>query len=462
MVTRSPVRPRISARCLGAAVVMALLPAVASPDCNPFCFEAVASDILLTGGSGWNTLPVAQSRLDGTFTVTNAYVGVFGAWAAHPSAKKLTGDFDGNGWTDVALTGVPGWNTVPIALANGNGTFNVVNSYVGVFGAWAATPGAVALTGDYNGDGRTDIALTGGSGWGSVPVAMSFGNGYFIIHNQGVSGFASWAANSAVVKLVGDFNGDGNSDIALTGGAEWWSVPVALSNSFGGFIITNASSSFIAGFAQLATTPGASRLVGDFDGDGRTDIAVIADPDPGAATIAIAHSTCGTFQCSFIVSNFHPPNVPQPWGTFNFAVFAGLPNAEKRTGDFNGDGRTDIALLYLGIWQPNGSEQAAQAVALSNGNGTFQLAATYGSGARLGLFYNEGPTVEVVVGDYNGDTRSDLILVGLDPNPPWPYPEALLGSSRGDGTFQHISVPLGDFGYWAYQTSAVKLGGDFN
>lgn len=112
------------------------------------------TDIALTGAAGWNTIPVAFSNGDGNWTVTNQNAGPFGTWAAAAGAKVIAGDFNGNGRTDIALTGVPGLNTLPVAFSNGDGTWTVTNQsagtrtvtnqYVGPFGTWAAAPGAAA------------------------------------------------------------------------------------------------------------------------------------------------------------------------------------------------------------------------------------------------------------------------------------------------------------------------------
>jgi hypothetical protein len=432
-----------------------LLPVEAFSDCPPFCFEAAASDILLTGGAGWNTLPVARSRTDGTFTITNAYVGDFGAWAANPAAVKLTGDFDGNGWTDVALTGVPGWGSVPIAFANGDGTFHVTNDYIGEFATWAASSGVVPIAGDLNADGYTDIALTGHPGWATLPVALSMGPGpflgRFIVYNTPIADFAAWAANPAAVKLAGDFNGDGRTDIALTGVVGWATVPVAFADGFGGFDVTNVSGTAIEHFAENAAATGATPYVGHFDSDAKADIALTGN---GFSVMPVAHSLGNG---SFTVTNFYPSDVGYP-AFYNFAVFAGLPGAVKRTGDFNGDGLTDIALLFHGSW-PNGfyENEWILGVALSNGNGTFETPSTLHT--PLAHWYDEGPTVDVLAGDYNGDGRSDLAVVGLDANV---ESEALVGFSNGDGTFHVVSAPLGEFGFWAFTQGTVKLDGEFN
>jgi hypothetical protein len=83
---------------------------------------------------------MALSNGDGTFAVTNRPLESFAAWAQIPGVKVITGDFNRDGRTDIALTGVTGWSTIPMAFSNGDGTFAVTNRDAGAFPVWAAAP----------------------------------------------------------------------------------------------------------------------------------------------------------------------------------------------------------------------------------------------------------------------------------------------------------------------------------
>jgi hypothetical protein len=302
------------------------------------------TDIALTGIPGATTLPVAFSKGDGTFRVTDEAIGDFAAFAQVSGAKPLVGDFDHDGRADVALTGPSSWTSVPVAFSRGDGTFKVTNELAPDFPMWSATPGVKRLVGDFNGDHRTDIALTAVNGWATVPIAYSNGDGTFNVVNGAAADFAGWAAQPRVRRLVGDFDQNGCSDIALVGGIGWNTIPIAFSQCDGTYRITNQA---VSDFPNWATVNGATPLVGDFNHDGRSDLALTGGEGWGTIPVAFSNGSGG-----FIVSNASAPNFPS-WASALWAT--------KLVGDFNGDGKADIALTGVQGWNT---------VPLATGDGT--------------------------------------------------------------------------------------------
>jgi hypothetical protein len=165
------------------------------------------SDIALTGGGGWNTIPVAFSNGDGTFRVKNQQVPVvngnnFPQFATASGVQVIAGDFDGDGLSDIALTGVAGWNTIPVAFSNGDGTFHVTNNQVTSFPQEAASAGVRTISGDFDGDGRGDMCVAAS---GFFFCAVSVGGGNFNFADSFTqSQFWQWAAGTGV-KPVGAY-----------------------------------------------------------------------------------------------------------------------------------------------------------------------------------------------------------------------------------------------------------------
>src|SRR2546422_886081 len=150
--------------------------------------------------------------------------------------------------------------------------------------------------------------------------------------------------------------------------------------------------SFIApGDFPVGTHP-QSVAVGDFNGDGRPDLAVA---NFGSNTVSVL---LGIGDGSF-----------QPARTFA----AGTSPLSVAVGDFNGDGRPDLAVANFG--------SNTVSVLLGIGDGTFQPALTFAAGTQ---------PVFVAVGDLNGDGRPDLAVANTGSD----NVSVLLGI--GDGTFQ--------------------------
>jgi hypothetical protein len=254
---------------------------------------AHGADIALLGVPGWTMLPVAYyaSEFQELLVRSNSTIGSFATWAGTTGAQPVVGDFDGDGKDDIALTGPQGWGSVPIAFSQGIGSFVTTNKPLAQFPAWAASTGAKAVPGDFNGDGLADIALTGPSGAASIPIAFSNGDGTFHTTNKSVATFPGLAATSGAKIVPGDFDNDGNSDIAVTGAPGWTSITVAFSNGDGSFRVDSHP---LASFPAWASTAGVRAVSGDFDGDGDADIALTGPQSWGSVPVAFSNGD-GTF-----------------------------------------------------------------------------------------------------------------------------------------------------------------------
>jgi hypothetical protein len=163
------------------------------------------------------------------------------------------GDFNGDGYADLAVADVTD-GKVWILLGNSTG----VPKYQSSFAAANVTSIAVA---DFNVDGKTDLAFTNSSG---VTVMLGDGTGTF----NPAPGSPSPTGSQPSSVAVGDFNGDGVPDLAVANQGDG-TVSVLLGNGKGGFSPMSGSP-----FSVGAGSSPAAIVVGDFNGDGRADLAV--------------------------------------------------------------------------------------------------------------------------------------------------------------------------------------------
>jgi hypothetical protein len=223
------------------------------------------------------------------------------------------GDFSGEGIPDLATANVVD-NTVSILLGNGNGTFTqAANSPRKVFGS---SPSSVAVA-DFNRDGKLDLVVAV-VGPNDVSILLCNGDGTF-----------TEAANSPVTVgltpysvAVADFNGDGIPDLVTANddvvNGNPGTVTILLGVGDGGF--TEATGSPIpVGINPLIVA------AGDFNADGKVDLAVTNENDNSVAILL--GDGDGTFTSS--------PSIHTPAGLSPLAVTAA---------DFDGDGVDDLAV----------------------------------------------------------------------------------------------------------------------
>ena len=215
--------------------------------------------------------------------------------------QKAVFDFDGDKISDPVM----------IENVNSNLTWHILESNNGMvtvqFGL--AEMNDIAVPADYDGDGTTDVAIwrPGNDLWRGPA------NFWILSSRDGSVSVVQWGLKGDNPRVTQDFDGDGQADPAIvrhSGGAlEWWAV---LSN--GGI---------------MATSYGRDTdyfIRGDFDGDDHADLAVyrtVADKTTPASTFIITYSSDSS----------------------TAYVQFGLPGDIVVPGDFDGDGRDDIAVF---------------------------------------------------------------------------------------------------------------------
>jgi len=101
---------------------------------------------------GRASIPMAFANGDGTWTVTSGPVDDFNtSWERAPWVRVVAVDFNGNGLTDlVSVRQTPGRAPIPVAFANGDGTWTITTGAAPDFiPSWANTPGVRVINGDY-------------------------------------------------------------------------------------------------------------------------------------------------------------------------------------------------------------------------------------------------------------------------------------------------------------------------
>jgi hypothetical protein len=238
-----------------------------------------------------------------------------------------------------------------------------------------------AVVADFDGDGRLDIGITsdtGAAATGSIRLLRGNGDGTFQPPTDLGVGRKPWGL------VVGDLNGDGTPDLVCTN-RDSNHVSVLLQRPRIPYQVhLGPAEHYPAGMEPRALA------LGDFNGDGRLEVAVA---DYAGAAVHVLCNDGATLQAA--------PACP-----------AGRGPTALAAGDLDGDGRLDLAVAD--------AQSSTVSVLLGHGDGTFGKATNYAVGKK---------PVALVLGDLDGDGRLDVVTANDDGD----SVSILLG--RGGGAF---------------------------
>ena len=231
-------------------------------------------------------------------------------WGA-PGDRPVPADYDGDGRTDVAV-----WRPRH-GDVEGVWFIHYSSDGAGTSQQWgAAALWDVPVPADYDGDGRADLAV-----WRPMDrAAPDFADGeqgiwYIVRSSDGQAQRWQWGA-AGDVPVPADYDGDGRADLAVRRSSVWFIVN-SRDGSSRAEVFGDASDP-TPGWGDTADVP----VPADYDGDGRADLAVWR---PATGTWSILESSTG------VVTR-------RQWGA---------PGDVPVPADYDGDGRADLA-----VWRP--------------------------------------------------------------------------------------------------------------
>jgi hypothetical protein len=311
------------------------------------------------------------------------------------------GDFNGDGRSDVATINGTASNVSVFLRQAGGGFAQEAGSPVSV-GASSGPSGAAV--GDYNADGRLDLAVST-FGAGTVAVLLRQPSGGFAI--EGGTPFSPGLGNLHAVA-AGDFNGDGRLDLAVTT-ASGQLVLLPRNGANTGFTVGAA---FPTGATPVAIAGG------DFNGDGVGDLAVA---NRGTDNVTVLLRSGGTFVAEAarsvgddpigIVAADFDGNGRADFAVTNAAIsrVSVFLRSAANTG-FTAEPPIAVSTTPVGIDAADVDRDGRPDLAVATNSGTVDVLNRNAAGGftRSQTLAYAGGANDVVAADFNGDSRPDL------------------------------------------------------
>lgn len=324
--------------------------------------------------SGEHNIEIRRGTSIGTFLTSGPVFDTGIRSAANPGTAEFeVQDVNGDGKPDIVAAG---GQAISVMLGNGDGTFRSPK----LFGGQSSEPedafNSLALA-DFNRDGRLDAVVSN-----DVGIQIFFGRGDGTFSSPKI--FGGGLSNAHSVE-AGDFNGDGNADVAFWQQCDPTSCdPIQLIALFG-----DGNGSFNASNFIQSGLPSMNLFVRDINGDRRSDIVGVTQCFESGCTARV-YTWINIGGIFFTIGS--------SVDTTPYDYLTGLGFV-----DYNLDGITDLAVG--GIDTREKSAMDAVVFIRRRSDNSLSLAGTFPVGA-----YNTRWPSAVTSGDFNRDGKTDLAV----------------------------------------------------
>ncbi|MDE3236302.1 MAG: VCBS repeat-containing protein [Bacteroidota bacterium] len=289
------------------------------------------------------------------------------------------GDLDGDGKPDLAVVNHTD-NTVSVYRNTSSSGSITGSSFAAKVDFTTGTSPTTVAIGDLDGDGKPDLAVTNGSD-ATVSIFRNTSSSGSITSSSFAAKVDFTTGTSPYTVAIGDLDGDGKPDVAVSN--EGSNTVSVLRNTSSSGSITSSS---FATKVDFTTGPQPTSVVmGDLDGDGKPDLTIVNYSSSN--TISVLHNTSGI---GSITSSSFASKVDFTTGAQPTSV---------AIGDLDGDGKPDLAVANL-------IGQTVSVLRNTSSSGSI----TSSSFASNVDFTTGSSTYSVAIGDLDGDGKPDLAV----------------------------------------------------
>jgi 6-phosphogluconolactonase (cycloisomerase 2 family) len=329
-------------------------------------YQPISVTNITYGLAAYSSKPFNTTFPCGGIINTNSFAAKVDFTTGTNPKSVSTGDFDGDGKSDLAIVNA---TSNSVSVFRNTSSTGIISFTSKVDFTTGSGPYSVSI-GDFDGDGKTDLA-----------IANNGSNTISVFRNTGSSGIISFAAkvdfttgNFPCSVSIGDFDGDGKTDLAVT---NYSSNTISVFRNTGDI----GTISFATKVDFMTETSPISISTGDLDGDGKTDIGV------------------ANYSMTSNVSVFR--NTSSSGGTISFAAKVDFTTGGSiprsiSIGDLDGNGKLDIAIANAGF----------TTVSVFRNTG---ISGTISFASKVDFLSGE-TNYSISIGDLDGDGKLDLAV----------------------------------------------------